>query len=100
MAFTAFVRFFLVSGSSYIFTKELRVQNDGHANDYDDNLNDRRQSVLFGSDDEQPRPWSKEVWEAIDDTMHTLGRIPNHWRRVGLKIQDTFKNLFCCGDKK
>lgn len=100
MAFNAFVRFFLVSGSSYIFTKELKVQPDGHANNNDDNHNNYRQTVLFGSDDETPRPWSKELWEAIDDTMHTLGRIPNHWRRVGLKIQDSLKNLFSSDDKK
>lgn len=100
MAFTALLRFFLTSGSSYMITKELGMGYNADTNVSNGNHNTRQHPVLFDSDDEKPRSWSKELLEAWDDTMHTLGRIPNHWRRVGLKIQDTFKNLFSCDDKK
>lgn len=87
MAFTAFIRFFLASSGSLFITNSMRAVHEKREARY------KIEAILFDGEDDKPQSWSKELWVALDDTVHTLRRIPKHWKRVGQMVQDSVRNF-------
>lgn len=88
MAFPAFLRFFLASSGSLFITKSMRAVHERRESRY------KIKSIIFDGDDDKPQSWSKELLDAMSDTMHTLSRIPKHWKRVGQMVQDSVRHFF------
>jgi len=104
MAFITLLKFAVASSALYL-SKVFGLWDFQENNQiHNKNLSIKPKQILFDKEDDKKPPceqnWKSELKSALSNTLKTMQKIPNHWRRFGQILQDNIMSLFKSDDDK